>query len=335
MSGDLTVCITTYNRPEMLRDCLETVVPQVAEVGAKLVVLDNCSDTNVEPLVSGFSGQCAVQFVRHDRNLGAFGNGRAAMKKCTETQFGMVFHDDDLMMPGLLSRELALMRERPELLFVCTGMKALHGEPGGRVYVFPDPEAGLAVYRGAAMLARAIIRGAPLHLGSAMYRSDVLGRTFPDEDKYGGLSDRPFLLSIAEAGPVARICEPLVAYRQHDDQDSKTLTVHPKDLRNLMVAYRTALLSDSLHGDKTLFLDWSTNAVFKSFAQLPGACLSSMLENCASARHEGLFEWWRLRRTVLAESADIMGCHAAAFALRPMLSCRRLARWLPRRAMRP
>jgi glycosyltransferase involved in cell wall biosynthesis len=52
----VTVCICTYNRAEMLRESIQSVLNQSYR-DMKIVVLDNCSTDNTKELVLSFNDE--------------------------------------------------------------------------------------------------------------------------------------------------------------------------------------------------------------------------------------------------------------------------------------
>lgn len=108
----LSVCIPTYNRAELLRECLASVIPQVlnyAEV--EVIVSDNASPDHTQEVVEEFRGQYPkLRAYRNSENLGYTGN----QVKCFEYASGdylAILCDDDLYQPGLVDRLLAVLAD--------------------------------------------------------------------------------------------------------------------------------------------------------------------------------------------------------------------------------
>jgi glycosyltransferase involved in cell wall biosynthesis len=106
----LSICIPTYNRAELLRECLASVIPQVhnkAEV--EVIVSDNASPDHTPAVVEEFQRQYPIlRAYRNSTNLGYTGN----QIKCFEHAAGnylAILCDDDLYRPGLVDRLLAVL----------------------------------------------------------------------------------------------------------------------------------------------------------------------------------------------------------------------------------
>lgn len=97
----LSICIPTYNRAELLRECLESVCGQAqSEPGVEVVVLDNASPDHTQDVIASFLERfTCVRSMRNERNLGYVGN----QVKCFEQARGpymALLCDDDLYQPG-------------------------------------------------------------------------------------------------------------------------------------------------------------------------------------------------------------------------------------------
>ena len=108
----LSICIPTYNRAELLRECLASVIPQVlnyAEV--EVIVSDNASPDRTQEVVEEFRGQYPKLLTyRNSKNLGYTGN----QVKCFEYASGdylAILCDDDLYQPGLVDRLLTVLAD--------------------------------------------------------------------------------------------------------------------------------------------------------------------------------------------------------------------------------
>src|SRR5688572_8028571 len=115
MAEPLTVCVLTYNRPALLRETLTSIVAQTTR-RFRLVVLDNASTTDYSATLKHFA-RAHVEYVRHPHPTD---NLIVALRDYADREFLVVFHDDDLMHPDLLRRQLAVMESDPGMRFVAT-----------------------------------------------------------------------------------------------------------------------------------------------------------------------------------------------------------------------
>ncbi|MHB0913508.1 MAG: glycosyltransferase family 2 protein [Armatimonadota bacterium] len=115
----LSLCIPTYNRAEMLRSALFSVMPQIAELSGKveIVVSDNCSDDATPEVVKSAPHTELIRHFRNSENIGWMGN----FARCVEEARGehvWIIGDDDLIREGGLSKVLQVLESYPETDFV-------------------------------------------------------------------------------------------------------------------------------------------------------------------------------------------------------------------------
>ena len=228
--------ITTFDRPDYLEECLASVEPQtLAEF--RLVVLDNASTADYSGVLDRFRG-LPVGYIRNETNIGAAGNFGRRYRRYSDSKYLVVFHDDDLMHPRMLEWQFGLLESDPDIQFVSTELGAFDDgdAPPRAIWENVSPETD--VYNNQSDLARSLLGSGSLCFGSTMYRSSALKQIGPDDGRFGIIGDRPFLLDLARLGKSALIRAPLVLYRHHPGQDTKTGSLTAQNLIELMRAYR-------------------------------------------------------------------------------------------------
>jgi glycosyltransferase involved in cell wall biosynthesis len=243
--------ITTFDRPEYLEECLASVKHQTL-TGFRLVVLDNASAADYSGVLDRFR-ELPMTYVRNETNIGAAGNIRQAFQRYSDSKYLMVFHDDDMMHPRMLEWQLEVLEADPEVQFVSTELAAFDDgdEPPRRVW--ENVGLDIEIYDDQSALARSLLGTGGLCFGSTIYRSSVLKQIALDEERFGIIWDRPFLLDAARLGKSALIRAPLVLYRHHPGQDTNTGSLRAKNLIELMKRYRAALPSGWNREDQDLF----------------------------------------------------------------------------------
>ncbi len=107
----LSICIPTYNRAGFLNECLQSLLPQVTNQPAEVVVIDNASPDQTESIVRKFLYKYPfLRYFRNSENLGYAGN----QVKCFEYAQGdyiATLMDDDVYMEGEVERILKLIAE--------------------------------------------------------------------------------------------------------------------------------------------------------------------------------------------------------------------------------
>lgn len=114
----LTIAIPTFDRNQLLEQCVARVLPQLAE-GERLLIVDNRSRIPVHvtlaPLLAGARpGQ--VQVVRNAVNIGGAANILRCLELC-ETDWMYCLGDDDLIADDCLSAIREAVGSHPDALY--------------------------------------------------------------------------------------------------------------------------------------------------------------------------------------------------------------------------
>jgi glycosyltransferase involved in cell wall biosynthesis len=287
MSELLTICIPTYNRPGYLEQCLESILAQSFQE-YRIVILDNASERDYTPILTRFvDTDRRISYRRYSSNLGAEGHG-PVIQEYLQTKYLMVFHDDDLMHPRLLENEVAILEQNADVQFVSTTMRHFAGPPPSFPQIASTSE---VVFCRTADLAEKLLRGFQLHYGSTMYRSAALRGHLPDHGRFAKIHDRPFLLEVARQGRCALISQPLVLYRNHPDQDSRTGALAEDHLIELYRAYREALAEKWDPGIACLFYRTTGYELLGSYGRLLPEKRSPVLLFLHKCRRAGVLRY--------------------------------------------
>lgn len=111
----ITITIPTYNRPDLLKDTLESVFSQRGYSDYCVVVVDNNSQRNdaTEQLLEKYKNEKLLYF-KNDQNIGMFGN----QNRCFEiarSEWVVLLHDDDLLYPYYLKICNYYLNHMPEI----------------------------------------------------------------------------------------------------------------------------------------------------------------------------------------------------------------------------
>src|SRR5215210_40594 len=95
----LSICIPTYNRAELLRSALHSVVRQAARIGAEVevVVADNCSTDNTTDVVEWARQFGEIRYYRNQDNFGVNYNILQLVNSLAKGEFCWLLGDDDLV----------------------------------------------------------------------------------------------------------------------------------------------------------------------------------------------------------------------------------------------
>jgi glycosyltransferase involved in cell wall biosynthesis len=214
MSGRslVTVCIPTFNRPEMLRQSLQSVLWQ-SYPELEVIISDNASTTDTEAVVAEF-GDPRVHLDRLPENIGLFGNLSRALHVGSGT-YRVMLPDDDLMLPGNLERKVAFLDAHPGVGLVHSAFRYVgsDGLPLGPVTKWTHLSAD-TVQPGREFIGQSLAQGGITCVSSVMLRSAlVTDEVFDEAD--GPYCDNALWLRVAMRSDVGFLPDPLSGYRVH------------------------------------------------------------------------------------------------------------------------
>jgi len=212
----VTVCIFTRNRQEFLRSALEAALRQTF-TDLEVLVIDNASTDGTAAMVGTFTDP-RLTYHRNAFNRMAPASYCLALRKA-RGRLILLSHDDDVMGPDLVRRQVAAFRENPELLAVTTN-----------VSVIDEQGALLAERRSLENRDRIWPKGAYIHAWNTehiwlpfptlMVRRPLVRSLFRPKtwESVGCLADIYAMARLNQHGSIAFLSDPLLAYRQHAQQ---------------------------------------------------------------------------------------------------------------------
>lgn len=105
----VSICIPTYNHPELLRQAVQSCVDQTFG-DFEIVITDN-SDGDASERVIRQLGDPRIRYHRNEKNLGGAGNFTKALA-LARGHYVKWLMDDDLMKPAFLARTVACGPDR-------------------------------------------------------------------------------------------------------------------------------------------------------------------------------------------------------------------------------
>ena len=115
----LSICLPTYNRAELLRECLASVGPQVAALAPRveLVISDNCSPDGTREVVDEAAKKWPLVYHRNDCNIGGTANF-IRVASLARGEYVWLIGDDDLVTAGSLEHLLGVLQAHPDVDFI-------------------------------------------------------------------------------------------------------------------------------------------------------------------------------------------------------------------------
>ena len=251
MNPFFSIGVVTYNRREMLKDCLSSILRQTFSDFEIIVGNDFPKDK----LSAEFLGihDPRIQFVNNVRNLGEIKNGNAVLKMSRGKYFTW-FDDDDMYAPSFLHEAYAFLSklDSPDCVFT----SYMTGD------IFPEkmefPKSEVKLFSGREFLRQYLLRKIKTQGCYGLFKAEYL-KGIGGMEQLGNGSFSPYSdnLLVIRAGLLKRIVyidSPLVFFRTH--AGSGTWTNADVD------AYRSAqadFLSKSVEIFKELYDDFYSN----------------------------------------------------------------------------
>lgn len=127
---EVSVIMPTYNRAELLKKSVRSVLNQTYQ-DFELIIVDDGSTDDTEGTVKSF-GDKRVSYIRHERNRGP-GAARNAGIRAAKGKYVAFQDSDDEWLPQKLDRQIRVMMSAPpDVGVVYTGFRRI--EAGGRIY---------------------------------------------------------------------------------------------------------------------------------------------------------------------------------------------------------
>ncbi|WP_418286658.1 glycosyltransferase [Halorubrum sp. DTA46] len=214
----VSVVITTYNRPNYLRESVQSILAQTYEP-IELVVVDDCSDTPATETLSDadLSSLSASTCVRHRSNRGA-NAARNTGIRASSGKYIAFLDDDDRWKPEKVARQVEAFEAADDDVGVAyTGIETIRKEGHG-VEIPPRIDGDLTK----SLLCRNDIGT----MSVVMVRATVANEISFDEE-FEAWADLEWFIRLSTAVEFVRIPEPLTVYeytshgRLSDDFEKK------------------------------------------------------------------------------------------------------------------
>lgn len=227
MTIPLTVALTTFNRAHYLKESLSAILNQTYH-DFELLVLDNGSSDDTPYIVLGYKDD-RLRYIRNAPGQTSGFNSLSA-QWIARSEWLLITHDDDIMEPDMLERQMELIRERPDLTAIWTN-KSIINSDGAVIHPWITPPGPTRIFERGEYIARATEERLWYPASSMIFKPHLVS-TIKLLHAYRGsksLTARPVTLGAGDhirtammnvKGPVAFLNAPLLRYRQSTVQES-------------------------------------------------------------------------------------------------------------------
>lgn len=216
----VSVVIPIHNSERYARASVESVLAQTYENIDVVLVDDASTDGSRAALASALNDE-RVRYIRNSRNLGQFGAVNVGLA-AARGELIAVHHDDDVMLPHRLERQVAWLAAHPEAGAVFA--TDLYIDPFGREFgrtALPSQLRGVEVldYR---LVLDLLLRYGNVFLRTPtnIVRTSLYREVGPYSEQWALRGDIEMWLRVARRAPIGLLDEPLVQYRWGHDNES-------------------------------------------------------------------------------------------------------------------
>ena len=285
MTAELTIFITTFERPDFLEECLVNLNKQLYKK-FKVIILDNSKNSNYSNILNQ-SYNFEIKYQKNKKNIGSVKNIFQAFSWNMDTEYFMVFHDDDLMHKNYLELSMNILKKNQKIAWVGCNLSKNNLNHDKKIKL------NFKLYNKYELINN-ILTGIIFTYSSVIYNKKNINLLNLDDyfKKYSIIHDRPLLLDfIKKEHLVCIINNKLIYYRTHNEQDSKTgnLNISIENQFNLYKFYR-----DNLSKHLIIFFRYNffvCNNIIDDFFRLKNKDKISLIEYLRKAKKENVINY--------------------------------------------
>lgn len=205
----VSVMMPTYNAELYIAAALDSILQQ-DHPDIQIVVSDDASKDRTQAIIREYVERFPqkIKAIFNEENVGVTRNCNIALSQCTG-DYVSLFAGDDLMLPGKLSKQVALMESDPECV-LCYHPVEIFDSNTGKTFFVTNQHPREDVYNCQDLLLKGGIPGGC----SIMLRRTALPQGGYDE-RLKTVSDWLFFLEISMQGRLRKLDKVLARYRKH------------------------------------------------------------------------------------------------------------------------
>ncbi|KPQ34113.1 MAG: Glycosyltransferases involved in cell wall biogenesis [Phormidesmis priestleyi Ana] len=228
LSPQVSVCIPTYNRANILPYAVKSVLNQTYS-NFELLICDDASPDHTAEVVAQWHDP-RIRYIRHPQNIQRSRNMRSGYE-AAKGEYFIKFDDDDALTPTFLEKTVAILNAQPEVDFVCTDHWVINARnerdeaaTAANSAKWRKDRLGNGVIDD--LITETFVHQS-LQVGSSLFRKRSLNAVDFMRFEADGCEDFDLLVRCAIAGQTAYfIPERLMEYRFHGGQTSLKQDIH-------------------------------------------------------------------------------------------------------------
>jgi len=310
MQSILDLVVLTRNRPHYLKECLKSIETQVTSFNYRLIVSDNSSNDDTTDLLARYWPHVSI---RRFQSIPIDEHFKSAINLNT-SKYLMIFHDDDILLPGYIDNAIAKLEANPTLSAVSCNAYFYENEIPTKSFL-KKGSSDIIIHDQKTLIKRYLDpwAGGAAPLSPYIYRASALQADYFNLELAGKYSDFLFLLYVLKAGPFLWLSNPWAYYRIHTGSDNTEFVFSQKMamLRSVHLIYGTPKNSYQYLNAKAIYyrqhfdVQPSMRSLFRSNTQNRLGKVQSFITTMtimrtirsAQFRHEKL---WRLSQLAVS-----------------------------------
>lgn len=220
----IKIIILTRNRPDLLLKTVGSILKQSFK-DIIIVISDNSSDNQTQKIIEQkFSHIDNLQYIKREPTFKNFFEHANKAISEVDTQYFMLFHDDDLMLPNLVKILAQTLDMHPNLIAVAAN--AYNIDTNDSIIDKFTPSKKRKLIKSPNDLINLYSHNKSLPFPSYMYRTSYVNKIQFDSNKGGKYSDSCFILDLLQKGDIMLLFDCYgMLYRRSDFQDSHFIDV--------------------------------------------------------------------------------------------------------------
>ncbi|VDA99975.1 hypothetical protein S1OALGB6SA_1049 [Olavius algarvensis spirochete endosymbiont] len=203
------IFITTCNREDGLHKMLQSLISCKTEFSS-VTIIDNgsCKIDRLQKYRNNFK----IVYKKNESNIGFFGSLDVALRHVTK-EFFVIYHDDDLAVPGALTKQVTFLKNNPHVPLVGTCISIFNER--GEASVYPGGyHESIKIFKRREIMKAYLETSFVLPFPTIMYRKELIDR---DEMSFlrifsGKCTDAVMQLKLNSKYEIAIINQPLYRY---------------------------------------------------------------------------------------------------------------------------
>jgi len=204
----LGICIPTWNRGELLKQCVESVLPQLTDQ-TRLVVLDNASTDQSQAYLSSLGD--TITYVRHPENQGYIGNFQACVAQSAQFDWIAILHSDDIYSENAVPAAVAAIDAHPTSGLIFSSSHQIDSD-GNLIHSGTVLKHSVVSSRGTIAVQRC---QSQIPCSSTIYNSLAIQQAGLPSGRYQYSADEEYNARIARNWDIVQIPTILSSYRHH------------------------------------------------------------------------------------------------------------------------